>query len=116
MIACQRVMVAQCRKKIKFIGNATLTVKQKRFILLPKFCTNDFFQLRAPYAYLRSYLSDENAADADVTSKLTTSESKDPDVTVITGTSNELSEEPGRSGAEDKSNEKPTTENILTDL
>ena len=31
MIACQRAMVAQYQKKIKFIGNGTLTGKLKRF-------------------------------------------------------------------------------------
>ena len=31
MIACQRAMVAQYQKKIKFIGNGTLTEKLKRF-------------------------------------------------------------------------------------
>ena len=114
MIACQRVTVERYQKKIKFIGNEILTEKQKRYCPNCGLCTHILFQLQAPYSYLRSYLSSDE--DVDIASKLTTSESKDPDVTVITGTSNDLSAQAGCSVADDKSTDKPTTENILTDL
>ena len=117
MIAYQRVTVERYQKKIKFIGNEILTEKQKRYCPNCGLCTHILFQLQAPYSYLRSYLSsDEDEEDVDIASKLTTSESKDPDVTVITGTSNDLSAQAGCSVADDKSTDKPTTENILTDL
>ena len=119
MIACQRAMVAQYQKKIKFIGNGTLTEKLKRFSQKAIFNWTPviFFQLQAPYAYLSSYLSsDKGETDDDASSKLTTSESKDPVVTILTGTTGDQSAEPGCSQVDEKTTEKPTTENILTDL